>query len=82
VVDLGTAWNSAEFNIFGDGGGSQAKFNKGSSITVEIGLRDGSKTAPTCQADDGTTGETNNLTLGKCSTSGGSVPAVKFTEAN
>jgi hypothetical protein len=82
VVDLATAWNNSEFNVVGDGGGSQAKFNKGSSVTVEIGLRDGAKTAPTCKAEDGTTGETNNLTLGTCSTTGGAIPAVKFTEAN
>ncbi len=82
VVYLATAWNASEFNVVGDGGGSQAKFNKGSSVTAEIGFRDGSKTAPVCTSNDGTTGETNNLTLGTCSVSGGSVPAVKFTEAN
>ena len=80
VVDLASAWDAAEFNIVGDGGGSSAKFNKGSKITVLIALKDGSSAAPTCKSDDGTTGETNNLTLGSCTASGGS-PSVQFTES-
>ncbi len=82
VVDLASAWKQAEFNVVGDGGGSSAKFNTGSSITVQIALKDGSTAAPTCQADDGTTGETNNLTLGQCSTAGGSTPSVTFKETH
>ncbi len=81
VVNLAHAWNAAEFNVVGDGGGSAAKFNAGSSLTVEIALKDGSTTAPACDGDDGTTGETNNLTLGKCTVAGGSTPSVKFTES-
>ena len=69
VVDLATAWDQSEFNVVGDGGGSAAKFNKGSSVTVNIAVSDGSTTAPQCLGDDGTTGETNNLTLGKCTAS-------------
>jgi hypothetical protein len=82
VVYLATAWDQSEFNVIGDGGGSKAKFNTGASITVNIALTDGSTAAPTCEADDGTTGETNNLNLGKCTTSGGSTPSVQFTESN
>ena len=82
VVYLATAWKGSEFNVVGDGGGSAAKFNTGSSITVEIALTDGSTAAPTCKSDDGTTGETNNLKLGSCSVVGGSSPAVKFVESN
>lgn len=80
VVNLAKAWNAAEFNVVGDGGGSAAKFNRGTSLTVKIALTDGLTAAPTCQANDGTTGETNNLTLGSCSVSGGSTPSVTFTE--
>ena len=80
VVNLATAWNAVEYNVIGDGGGSQAKFNKGTSITVQIALQDGLTAAPTCQSKDGTTGETNNLNLGGCSASGGSTPLVLFTE--
>ena len=82
VVYLADGWDQAEFNVVGDGGGSEAKFNKGTSLTVEIALKDGSTAAPKCEGDDGTTGETNNLTLGKCSTAGGSTPYIKFTESN
>jgi hypothetical protein len=80
VVNLATAWNAVEFNIVGDGGGSAAKFNKGTTLTVGIALKDGSTAAPTCKGDDGTTGETNNLTLGACTVSGGTAPSVSFTE--
>ena len=81
VVYLATAWDQSEFNVIGDGGGSEAKFNKGASITVEIALTDGSTAAPKCEGDDGTTGETNNLTLGSCTTASGSAPSIKFTES-
>jgi hypothetical protein len=82
VVDLADAWNAAEFNIFGDGGGSDAKFNKGTSLTDEIFVTNGTTNAPTCKAKGGTTGETNNLKLGKCTTVGGATPWVSFTESN
>lgn len=82
VVSLANFWKGGEFNIIGDGGGSQAKFNAGSSVTVHLAVTDGSTTAPTCQANDGTTGETNNLNLGACTTAGGSTPSITFTESN
>jgi len=82
VVYLATAWNQSEFNIVGDGGGSEAKFNKPVSITVKLGVTDGSTAKPTCEGDDGTTGETNNLTLGSCTATGGSSPNIQFTESN
>jgi hypothetical protein len=82
VVDLATAWTESEFNIIGDGGGSEATFNSGSSVTVKIAVTDGSTAAPTCAAKAGTTGETNNLTLGSCKGTGGSAPYIEFTESN
>jgi hypothetical protein len=82
VVDLATAWKGSEFNIIGDGGGSEAKFNTGSSVTVKIALTDGSTAAPTCEANDGTTGETNNLNLKNCTVSSGSTPSISFVESN
>jgi hypothetical protein len=82
VVYLATAWTGSEFNIIGDGGGSEAVFNSGSSITVKIALTDGSTAAPTCEADDGTTGETNNLNLKNCTVAGGSTPSISFVESN
>ncbi len=81
VVDLATAWQQSEFNIIGDGGGSKATFNKGSSITVKVAVTNGTANAPTCAANAGTTGETNNLTLGSCSAAGGSSPYIQFVES-
>ena len=81
VLDIARVWNKAEFNVFGNTGGSRADFNKGSSITVQLVLFDGSTAAPTCLAHAGTTGESNNLNLGKCTTYGG-IPHIQFTESN
>ena len=82
VLDLASAWNESEFNVVGNAGGSEAQFNKGSSVKVKVAVTDGSTTAPTCAKNAGTTGETNNLTLGSCSTSSGSTPSIQFTESD
>jgi hypothetical protein len=82
VLDLGTAWDQAEFNVVGNAGGSKADFNSGSSVTVKIAATDGSTATPTCLKDGGTTGETNNLTLKTCTATGGSTPYIEFTESN
>jgi hypothetical protein len=82
VVYLSTGWKESEFNIVGDGGGSEADFNSGSSITVESALTNGTTKAPLCASNAGTTGETNNLNLGSCSGHGGAKPYIKFTESN
>jgi hypothetical protein len=82
VANLATAWTASEFNVIGDGGGSSATFNAGSSITVKIAVTNGTTNAPKCVANDGTTGETNNLKLGSCSASGGSSPFIQFTQSN
>ncbi len=60
VADLATAWTASEFNIIGDGGGSAAVFNKGSSVTVKVAVTNGTTSASACVANDGTTGETAN----------------------
>jgi hypothetical protein len=77
VADLGAGWNQSEFNIIGDGGGTKATFNTGSSITVNIAVSGASDA--TCVSGAGTTYETNNLTLGACTTTGS---AITFTESN
>jgi hypothetical protein len=84
-TDIASGWTQAEFNVLGNAGGSRADFNTGVSLTVKIAVSDGSTAAPTCVSPsdyDGTTGETNNLGLGKCSAVGGSSPYIQFTEAN
>jgi hypothetical protein len=82
VVELAAGWNASEYNVIGDGDGSKAKFNTGTSITVEIALKDGSTAAPTCETNAGTTAETNNLTLGGCKTFAGPSPTLGFVESN
>jgi hypothetical protein len=82
VVDLATAWKESEFNIIGDGNGSEANFNSGSSVTVKVAVSNGTKNAPTCASNAGTTGETNNLNLGSCAGTGGSSPYIEFIESN
>ena len=81
ITNLATAWNASEFNIVGDGGGTEAIFNKSTAIQVRIAVKDGSTTAPTCAANAGTTGETNNRVLGACTTAGGTEPSVEFKES-
>jgi hypothetical protein len=82
VVGLSGFWDETEYNIVGDGGGSQAVFNSGTSIKVKIQLQDGSTTAAICESNAGTTGETNNLNLGTCKGKGGKKPSISFTESN
>jgi hypothetical protein len=81
VMYLSEGWTGSEWNIIGDGGGSEAVFNKGTSITVEIQVTDGTTDAPTCEAHDGTTGETNNLDLHKCTATSGAIPQISFIES-
>lgn len=81
VVDLAGNWNTAEYNLFGDGGGSEADFNAGTKITINIQLQDGSTNAPICETD-GFTLETNNLGLDRCRAAGGTNPSITFKESN
>jgi hypothetical protein len=82
VLYLAQVWKVGEFNVVGNAGGSEAKFNSGSSITVKLAVSNGSTTAPSCVANSGSTGESNNLNLGSCTTGGGSTPYIQFTESN
>lgn len=82
VLYLAQVWKESEFNVVGNAGGSEADFNSGSSITVNVAVTDGSTSTPSCVANSGSTGESNNLNLGSCSASGGSTPSIQFTESN
>jgi hypothetical protein len=81
IIDLAGNWNTAEYNIFGDGGGSEAVFNTGTKIKVEVQLQNGSTDAPTC-ITDGFTLESNNLGLNLCKVKGGTKPDISFTESD
>jgi hypothetical protein len=82
VLDISQVWKESEFNVVGDAGGSRADFNTPVSIAVTLALTDGTTSAPKCVANGGTTGESNNLNLGACSTASGSSPSIHFTESN
>jgi hypothetical protein len=84
IVNLASGWHESEFNIVGDGGGSEAKFNTGSSVRVKIAIGTGDLDTPLCLSESGTTAETNNLNLKACgkSASGATYPYVLFYETN
>lgn len=82
IVNLAKDWHASEFNVFGDGGSRQANFNAGTKLTVEIDVQDGRHKAPECRTDGGTSGETNNLTLGTCIAMVGTMPLIQFKESN
>jgi hypothetical protein len=81
MLNLAGAWTQTEYNIFGNGGGSEADFNKRTDITVEIQLTDGLTTAPACKSDTIFTYETNDLNLGKCTGQSGETPSITYTES-
>lgn len=80
IVYLAEDWNAAEFNVFGDCCGSEATFNAGAALTIEIELTNGSTKKIKCQPNSGTTAETNSLSLVKCKAADGANPSVQFTE--
>lgn len=85
LTDISTVWTDVEFNVVGNAGGSRADFNSGADLLVELLLDYGSSSAPKCQPPSkvlGTTGETNNLTLGECVAAGGKNPYIEFVEGN
>jgi len=86
VLSLSLAWTQSEFNIFGDCCSSETDFTSPTVVAVKININDGSAAAPTCQANDGTTGETNNLSFEPtsapvCCAYGGGSPSIEFMEA-
>ena len=75
------SWTFSEFNIFGDGHGSQAVFNSGTTLLVRTAVNSGTTSAPRCNGS-GNTLESNNLSLlGTCSQVGGPSPAIVFPES-
>jgi hypothetical protein len=61
-VDLAKFWNTTEWGVYGDGGGSGATFSANASLEAQTALTATSSGAPTC-VEEGFTGETNNLSL-------------------
>jgi hypothetical protein len=86
VLSLADAWTEAEFNVFGDCCSTQATFTSPTVLVVNTSIDDGTSNAPVCVANDGTTGETNNLTFTPtsapvCCPYGGASPSIQFMEA-
>ncbi len=79
IADLAPSWTYAEFNVFGDGGGSEAIFTGQGTLNVSTAIASpsGVPLTPSCTSYS-QTGETNNLFLGPCQTSGS---AITFTES-
>ncbi|WP_197419616.1 hypothetical protein [Burkholderia sp. TSV86] len=82
TLDIGQIWKLSEFNIVGNGGGGGLNFKSGTSLAVNLQVNDATTNKPVCLKNAGTTGETNNLTLGKCTATGGTTPSIQFTESN
>ncbi|MGA2535912.1 MAG: hypothetical protein ABSF53_07855, partial [Terracidiphilus sp.] len=85
LTDISSGWSDAEFNVVGNDNGSEADFNSGAELLVELLLDYGSSSTPKCQPPSktlGTTAETNNLTLGECVAAGGKSPYIEFVEGN
>jgi hypothetical protein len=87
LPELAQKWNGAEFNVLGDSCGSQAKFNDGATIHVNLWFEDGTFQAPICGKSSNLlkifSTETNNLNLLDfgCSTSA-VPPGIDFWQSN
>ena len=83
-MELSRHWTGAELNVFGDCCDSRAVFNPGSTLTVRLEADDGSADAPICQGNNGTTGETNNLSFvaPPSNPTQEKYPSILFTESN
>ena len=82
AIGLSQAWTVAEFNVFGDNGGSQAAFDGTAALQVQtqIATEGGGALVPTCAGSPGAhTVEDNNMYLWPCSASSG---GILFWEAN
>ncbi|MBV8495541.1 MAG: hypothetical protein JO361_02030 [Gammaproteobacteria bacterium] len=81
-LGIGTQWNTAEFNVFGASGGSEADLNLGAVLVVRTSVENETTNAPTCQPT-GFTAESNNLNLvPPCCTFSGTPPGIYFWESN
>lgn len=69
-IGLATHWNTTEWGLYGDGGGSAANFGSGNTIEAVTALTSSSTAAPSC-VKEGFTGETNNLSLAATAALGG-----------
>jgi hypothetical protein len=81
VLDIGLVWHQTEFNVVGDIDRSQAQFNNGATIDLQLEITDGTFNPPTCVAGIATTGETNNMFMGPCQAGFVAAPYIQFSES-
>jgi uncharacterized protein YneR len=62
VLDLAPHWNTTEWGVYGDGGGSEANFGSKTTLQAQTTLTATTSSAPSC-ISEGFTAETNNLSL-------------------
>jgi len=82
--DLGSQWQQAEFNVFGDGGGSQVAFNSGANLRVRNEVLSGTTTGPGCSLRS-FTAESSSLTLSNTppgSAASTPAPSLVFDQQN
>jgi hypothetical protein len=81
ALNLFQSWTTAEFNVFGDGDGTQANFNDGATLVVRTTVDSNSSAPPSCVAQS-FTAETNNLNFASVAVvEPGPPPAIVFTES-
>ena len=80
-VGLAASWNTTEWGVFGDGGGSAADFGSGNTLEALTALTSTGSAAPSCVAE-GFTGETNNLNLAATPAISASSPTLASTQTN
>jgi len=82
--DMGSQWQQAEFNVFGNGNGSQVSFSSGANLRVRNEVLSGTNAKPGCSLRS-YTGESSNLTLSNTppgSASPTPAPALVFDQKN
>lgn len=81
TVDAAAGWQISEFNVVGPGGGSQANFNSGATVTPRVEITYHGAGSPIC-VPEGFTGETNNLSFGPTAPAASPPgPALLFTQS-
>jgi hypothetical protein len=81
-VDLASYWNTTEWGVYGDGGGSAADFGSSNTLEAVTALTSTSSSAPSC-VEEGFTGETNNLKLAATAALGSeSSPTLASTQTD
>jgi hypothetical protein len=84
TTDLVKHWAGSQFNVFGDGGGSIARFNAKTTIVVRLAIDTGVPSHPRCTFEPSFTAETNNLKFvaPPKNTPEIDLPSIYFMESN